>query len=427
MRKKLLLMPAYSYPEQDSSSHLGYDRNSALIENGYDLVLYAATPTRGVSRDIRKEYRRIKCETRHDNHMIVHRYYLPRERKSATLRAIRYSLQCVKLFNRAVFCKDARSCDVMWISSTPPLKGAVLGFAKCITKIPLVYNLQDVFPDSLAGTGLAKRGGMLWKLGLAIARYTYKKSDAITVISQDSYDKLVSRGVPKEKLFLVYNWIDSSSIIPVEDKDNPLFEEFGISKDKFRVVYAGNLGNAQNIDIIIDAASILRENESIEFIIFGSGGKENELKKCIEKKGLKNIKMLPLQTYDRVSFVYSLGSVCVVSCRANFGGAAMPSKTWTIMSCGRPVLASFDEGELARIITSNQCGIFTHSEKLDEFVSAIHTLNEDLQLCKTLGRNARLFIENNLSKEAGVSTFLKVINKVYNQKQNERTQYKRDD
>lgn len=87
----------------------------------------------------------------------------------------------------------------------------------------------------------------------------------------------------------------------------------------------------------------------------------------------------------------------------------MPSKTWTIMSCGRPVIASFDEGELKEIIESGPCGVFTHAGKVEEFVAAVCSLMADRDRCEQMGRNARQFILENLTKEVGTRMYVEVI------------------
>ena len=172
------------------------------------------------------------------------------------------------------------------------------------------------------------------------------------------------------------------------------------------VVYAGNLGNAQNINIIIDAAYML---PYVQFAVFGSGGLEDEIRKRITAENLVNVHLNPLQPMERVSQVYSLGDACIVSCKAGLGGSAMPSKTWNIMSCGRPVVASFDEGELKDILEKNNCGVFSHAGKVQEFVEAIKTLAAEPSRCEEMGRNARQFILDNLTKEVGTKKYVDVI------------------
>lgn len=403
---KILELPAYFYPESMSSAHLDDNLRQAIVDAGMEMAIYCPTPTRGITQDVRTEYKKRKLDKMYDGHVTVHRFSLYGEGKNPILRALRYTLACIIQFNRAVFAKDARSCDVMFITSTPPIKGAMAGLAKKFNHKPIVYNLQDIFPDSLAGSGLAKKGGFLWNIGRSIENFTYRSADKIIVISEDFKKNIMAKGVPEEKIAVVYNWVDESAIKPVEKEDNPLYEEFGLSRAMFTVVYAGNLGNAQNINIILDGA---KELPDVQFAVFGTGGLENEVRERIEKEGLSNVHLNSLQPYDRVSQVYSLGDVCVVSCKEGFGGSAMPSKTWTIMSCGRPVIASFDEGELKDILEKNALGVFTHAGDVNEFVGGIKRLAVDPDRCAEMGKNARQFILDNLTKEVGTKKYIEVL------------------
>lgn len=403
---KVLELPAYFYPESMSSAHLDDNLRQAIVDAGMEMAIYCPTPTRGITQDVRTEYKKRKLDKMYDGHVTVHRFSLYGEGKNPILRALRYTLACIIQFNRAVFAKDASSCDVMFITSTPPIKGAMAGLAKKFNHKPIVYNLQDIFPDSLAGSGLAKKDGFLWKIGRSIENFTYRNADKIIVISEDFKKNIMAKGVPEEKIAVVYNWVDEISIKPVAKEDNPLYEEFGLSREKFTVVYAGNLGNAQNINIILDGAKKLPD---VQFAVFGTGGLENEVRERIEKEGLTNVHLNPLQPYDRVSQVYSLGDACIVSCKEGLGGSAMPSKTWTIMSCGRPVIASFDEGELKEILEKNNCGVFTHAGDVNEFVEGVKSLAANPILCAEMGRNARQFIIDNLTKEVGTKKYIEVL------------------
>lgn len=409
---KVLLIKAYFHPEVMASSRFNDNLYGAIVNDGMELLVYTPVPTRGITDEVRQEYSKRKRETMYDGMLTVHRFSLMQEGKKPILRAFRYLLQCIKQFNRAAFTKEAKTCDVMFISSTPPILGATAALVKKFNHIPMVYNLQDIFPDSLAGTGLAKKGGILWKIGRVIENFTYRNADKIIVISQDFKKNIMAKGVPEDKIEVVYNWVDEKVIIPIEDDQNELFEEFGISRDKFRVVYAGNLGNAQNIEIIVDAARRLKDNDGIEFVVFGKGGLEGEIKATKEKEGLENLKILPLQPFERVAKVYGLGHVCIVACKPGLGGAAMPSKTWSIMSSGRAVLANFDEGELKEILEKNNCGVFSHAGNVQEFVSAIKTLQENPDRCKEMGANARQFILDNLTKEVGTRKYVDIIRSV---------------
>ena len=260
----LLILPAYFFPESMSSSLLDEHRYQAFMEEGFMMDVYTPLPTRGVTKDVWKEYHKKKEETLYDHHMVVRRFSLMREGQNPVLRAFRYFLAFIKQYRYGM---RANNVDCVYLVSTPPIQGLIGAFMKKKKHIPFVYNVQDIFPDSLVGSGLAKKNGFLWRLGSYITRFTYKYCDRIIVISQDFKNNLLSKGVPENKIEVIYNWVDEDKVYPVEDSMNPLFDEFNITRSKFRVVYAGNLGNAQNIDILIDAASRLKNSDNIEFII----------------------------------------------------------------------------------------------------------------------------------------------------------------
>ena len=406
---KILEIPGYFYPEQMSSTQMDDDRYRAFAKAGIETELYAATPTRNVTVDVRREYKKKRLEKMYDGQMTVHRYSLYREGKNPLLRAFRYLLQCIKQFNIALFAKDARKCDLIFTGSTPPIKGAMVALVKKFRKIKFVYNLHDIFPDSLVGSGLAKQGGFLWKIGRVIENFTYCNADKIIVISEDFKRNIMEKGVQEDKIVVVYNWVDTEKIKPVVKEENPLYDEFGISKDNFNVVYAGNLGNAQNVMLLVEAAKKLKNDDSVQIIIFGTGGIEQELKNAVIENNLKNVKLLPLQPMERVPYVYGVGDVCVVACKEGLGGSAMPSKTWTIMSCGKSVLANFDEGELKHIIEDNNCGVFTKAGDVDAFVDAIKELKKQESKCEELGKNGRAFVLKNLNKDICTQKYVEVI------------------
>lgn len=409
---KILSFYAYYAPEFVASLFLQEDILEGFAKADNEVVCHIPIPSRGVTSEVHNSYKTAKDEILHNGHLKLKRYNLIQEGKNPIVRALRYFFQNYKQYRMGIKEKDV---DLIFCGSTPPTQGLVVGYIKrhlCKKTgryMPFVYNLQDIFPDSLVGTGLAKKDGFLWRIGRWIENKTYENADKIIVISQDFKRNLVEKGVPPDKIEVVYNWVNADSVVPVKKENNKLFDEFGIEKNKFTVVYAGNLGNAQNVFLIIDAAKRLKYNKDIQFVIFGSQGVEAELRERIVNEKLDNVKLLPLQPYERVSSVYSLGDVCIVVCKAGLGGSAMPSKTWSIMSTATPVVASFDEGELKDILEKNNCGIFSHAGNVTEFVEAIKSLANNPEQCSEMGKNARQFILNNLTKEVGVKRYVEII------------------
>lgn len=398
---KILIPFSYYHPEQCAGLFVIDDMTEMAAREGIESLITVPTPTRNVPVDAEWE----RDEVLHDGKVKVHRFHMYGEGKNPVLRALRY-LFCEMVQLYYMLWKDY---DVAFIDSTPPIQGLKLPIVRLFRNKPFVYNAQDLFPETLSGTGLANQGGILWKIGLWVSNVTFRNSDKIIAISNDIKRSMVARGVPAEKIEVVYNWVDEKAVQPVAKDVNPLFEEFGLSRDKFTIVYAGNLGNAQNIRIVLDGA---KELPDVQFAVFGSGGLEEEICSRIATEQLKNVHLNPLQPVERVRYVYSLGDACIVSCKEGLGGSAMPSKSWSIMSCGRPVVASFDEGELKEILEKNNCGVFSHAGNVEEFVAAIKKLQENPDLCAEMGKNARQFILNNLTKDVGAGKYVEIIKSV---------------
>ena len=406
---KILFLPAYFYPEQAASSYLGVNRFEAYQREGFDMVVYAPTPTRGVSETVRQEYSAKKVEQMYGGKMTVHRFGLFKEGKNPIMRAFRYSLQLVKHFNRAVFCSDARSADLVFLSSTPPIQGILGSLVKAFSHKKFIYCLQDIFPDSLAGTGLAKKGGLLWKIGRVIENFTYRNADKIIVISEDFKKNIMAKGVPEEKIVVIYNWVDEEAVVNIPREKNVLFDRYGLDRNKFYITYNGNIGLTQNMDMLMEVAKALEPNEDIQFVLVGNGAYLEQVKQIIKDRHLVNVTLLPFQPYEEISHVFSLGDVSLVISKPGVGANSVPSKTWSIMSASRPVLANFDENELKSIVEDNNCGIFTKAGDKVAFTDAILKLYNNKDLCKEYGRNGRKFIMENLTKSVGTQKYVNVI------------------
>ncbi len=399
---KVLFLSSYYKPEQTSAAHLGEDLREALAKAGHTMELYAPTPTRGVSDAVREEYRKERREeTELDGALHVHRFPLFREGKNSLGRAFRYGIMEWKHLWCALRAKDI---DVMPVGSTPPINGLMATLVKKWKKIPYVFTVQDMFPESLVSTGMTKKGSLLWKIGTWVSDVTYRNAAHIIVISDSMKETLVEKGVPAEKITVIYNWIDGDATHPVPKEENPLFDEFGLERDKFNLVYAGNLGNSQNVGILVDCAEKLKEVDDIRIIIFGSGSGKEKLEKRITESGLENIKLLPLQPMERVSEVYSLGDASFVICKKGVGSGAFPSKAASIMATGTPIAASFDaDSDLCRMIEAEKVGVCADAEDADGLCEAILKLYRDRELCGSMGENARNLACTKFAKETGTA------------------------
>ena len=408
----LLILSSYYHPEQISNSYLIDNLISTILNENINIYVYTPVPTRGVNNETRKNYIKKKRETLADGRLIINRFPLFAERKSAIIRALRYCILCCKQLFIGVFAKDARKCNIMFVASTPPIQGAMAAMVKKFRHIPFVYNLQDIFPDSLVGTGLAKKDGLLWKIGRVIENFTYRNADKIIVISEDFKKNIMAKGVPEDKIVVVYNWVDEEAVVDVPRAENKLFDKYNLDRNKFYITYNGNIGLTQNMDMLLDVAKSLEENKDIQFVLVGNGAYLDSVKQIIKDRNINNVHLLPFQPYEDISPVFSLGDVSLVISKPGVGANSVPSKTWSIMSASRPVLANFDENELKDIIENNKCGIFTKAGDKQAFIDAILKLYNNRELCKVYGQNGRDFVMKNLTKEVGTKKYVDVIKSV---------------
>lgn len=403
---KILLLPPYFAPEQMASTHLDENRYRAFAWEKFQMATYTPAPTRSVSQEVRREYEERRKEILYDGMMEVYRFSMFREGRNPILRALRYVLcWCKQLY----YGLRVRDIDLIYLVSTPPIQGVLGGLLKKIKKVPFVYNLQDIFPDSLVGTGLAKKGGLLWKIGRVIENFTYRNADKIIVISEDFKRNIMAKGVPEEKVVVIYNWVDEEVVKHVPREENKLFDAYGLDRNKFYITYCGNIGLTQNLQMLTDVAKELEGNEEIQFVLIGNGAYKEELERLIKMRDIKNVTLLPFQPYEDISHVFSLGDVSLVISKPGVGENSVPSKTWSILSASRPVLANFDENELKTIVAENQCGIFTKAGDKEAFKQAILDLYHDKARCEQLGRNGREFILKNLTRAVGTQKYVDVI------------------
>lgn len=396
-----------SYYEPEIAAGIVLDANTAvdLAKAGHTVHLYTPMPTRGISQEVRDNTP--MEEEQVDGRLKIHRYKMIREKSSLIAKTWRYLLCAWKQWR--IGCKS-KGMDLIFVGSTPPFLGLIAASIKKKKKIPFVYNVQDIFPDSMVTAGVTKEGSLLWKIGNRIANKTYRNADKIIVISEEMRDNLLAKGVPAEKIEIVYNWVDEEVIRPVQREENRLIEELNIPRYDFSVVYAGNLGRAQSVQTIIEAAELLKDDSRIGFYIFGDGANKTEIEEMIAEKNLKQVHMFPLQPYERVSEVYSLGDASIVACKAGTGGNALPSKTWSIMACGKPILVCFDKDTmLERLAVEQECGLFADAENAQALSENIISLSCDKAKCERLGRNARNYIERYLTRKSCTTKIAQIL------------------
>lgn len=406
MNKKILIMRGYYFPETAASNQMCLEIAQKFSENEFNVEILSPIPTRGVDNYTRNKYKNNKYEKISDS-FYIKRYWLPKERNSILLRTLRYILQNIYQLCYGLFHKY----DILFLYSTPPTNGIVGACLRKFKKVKFIYNLHDVFPDSLISSGIASKESLLFKLGKIIENETYKNADKILVISNEIKQNIVNKGVEEKKISLVYNWVDESKIFNISRDCNSLAKLLSINNNDFVITYAGNIGEAQSIETIIEAARNLENFDKIKFVIIGNGASEEKCKNSA--KGIKNIYFLPMQPISKLTEVYSLGDASIISCKKGFGGCGMPSKFGSITASGTALIASFDlDSELSSIVRKYNLGICVEPENSKMLSDAILDLFTKKIKCKEFGNNGRKFILEHMTKDICTNSILKIVKDV---------------
>lgn len=404
---RILFVNAYFMPEMIAFSHLEKDLIEGLISIGHKIDVICPTPTRGVSDEVYKQYKSIKSEDLYAGKVHVRRFFAPREGKNPLVRGFRYFWCNLREYQIG---KKYKGMDVIFAVSTPPTQGLLAGKLSKKLKCPFIYSLQDIFPDSLATTGIAKEGSLVWKIGSWIERKTYGYAKRIIVISESCKKNLLNKGVSEDKLSLISNWVDIEQIKPVSREETKLISEYGIDQNKFLIVYAGNFGAAQGADIILKAAEKLLDKPEIQFIIFGGGAEYRAAVSYVVGRKLTNVMIHPLLPHDRISEVYSLGDIALITCKPGTGNAGMPSKLWSIMACNTPIIASFDQkSDLADVLKESGAGMCVEPGNVNALVDAVMKSFGEWKFGTGKSLNLREYVRLNASKKICVGRYIEIL------------------
>lgn len=291
------------------------------------------------------------------------------------------------------------------ISMSPPLTLGLTGWlASRMRFCPSVFNIQDVFPDAAVETGAITNTRII-AAAKWLERVSYHRSDAVVVLSDDLKANVVAKVSPKHahKVKVIPNFVDADRIRPM-DRITAYRAELGIGNETV-VMYAGNVGYSQSLEMLIAAAKQMPE---VTFVINGDGSARSELE--ASAAGIANVKFAGYQPRDRVGEVLASGDIHVVPLRAGLGAVSVPSKTYSILAASRPVVAAIDAGtEVTRILHESGAGISVPPDSPEEFVRAIASLVSNPANAEQCGASGRKWVETHVSPAVVARSYLQVI------------------
>jgi colanic acid biosynthesis glycosyl transferase WcaI len=283
------------------------------------------------------------------------------------------------------------------LAMSPPLTLGAAGWAAARAhRVPFVFNIQDVFPDVAVELGAITDPRVI-AVASWLERETYRRADAVTVLSDDLRDNVVAKirsyrgpaGDPA-KVRVIPNFIDTDWIRP-SDRENAYRVEHGLT-GKQVVMYAGNVGFSQSLDLVLAAAGHLAHDPDVVFVINGGGAARPGLERAAA--GLPNVRFVDMAPKARLPEVAAAADIHVVPLKAGLARSSVPSKLYTILAAGRPVVASVDPGtEVARTVTEAGAGLAVPPDDPERFTKALVQLLQAPDEAREMGASGRRFVE----------------------------------
>jgi colanic acid biosynthesis glycosyl transferase WcaI len=386
---RILLLSTYFQPESASNGILMTLLSEELTRQGHQVTVITGMPHYD-NNCVLPAYRRRLWARERRGAIRVNRVYLyvPTKKTQVLGRLLNYlSFNVTSLVAGLLVGKH----DILLVPS-PPLTNGITGWLLSrYYGIPFIYNVQDIYPDVAVRLGILKNQRLI-RLFERMELLVYGKTTAISVISDGFARNLQRKGVPDAKLKVIPNFIDDTFVKPLP-RCNSFSEEHDLD-NRFVALFAGNIGLSQGMDAVIDAAALLQHVPQILFVIVGNGASRQGLMQRAEQLGLSNALFLPFQPYERIPEMYATADVCLIPLRRGLTEDSVPSKLFSIMGAGRPVIAALDrESDTFRVIDQASCGVCTSPEDPQELADAILALFNNPDLAAEMGECGRAYVE----------------------------------
>jgi colanic acid biosynthesis glycosyl transferase WcaI len=397
LRPRLILLTQWFDPEPTFKGLL-FAR--ALQDRGYDVEVVTGFPNYPGGK-VYNGYRirPIQRETV-DGIAITRLALYPSHDNRALPRITNYLSFCLSVFLYLTFV--ARRVDILYAYHPPLTVGLAAAVAKLFRRTPTVLDVQDIWPDTLSATGMIDSSLPLRIVGTACC-WVYARMTHIVVLSPGFKRLLIGRGVPAEKITKIYNWADEGAIIAAGDTRPKLMPDDG----RFRLLFAGNMGLAQNLGVVLDAAKIVAAtNDTVDFCFLGDGLETARISQRAIDEQLSCVHFFPKVSMAEVGSYLAAADCLLVNLRLDpLFAITIPSKTQAYMSAGRPIIIAV-AGDAAALIEEAKAGIAVPPSDAQQLAAAVlkmASLSKDARAA--MAKAARDYYDTHLSLRCGIDAF----------------------
>ena len=337
---------------------------------------------------------------------VVRTWLLPFPNRKVYERMLNYSSFCFSAAATGLFLHQP---DVV-IATSPQLLVGLSGWwlARC-NGVPFVFEVRDLWPESLAAVGVSSHNSLLHRSLAKIAGFLYRSCDRLVVVTPAFKDYLVERWrVPEEKIFVVENGVETSlfsSLTP-----NAALRRTLGAEGKFVASYIGTIGNAHGLEALLEAATLLRDKApEVLFLLVGEGAEKARIVSLAHDRGLTNVRFVGQQPREKIPAYITASDACLVLLKkSDLFKTVLPTKMLEFMSCARPVILGVD-GHARKVMEQANAGIFFSPEDSTALAEAVIQLAGDPALRESLGRNGRQHVLHYFSRQHTARIYIDVL------------------
>jgi colanic acid biosynthesis glycosyl transferase WcaI len=386
-------------------------------EDGHEVTVltgFPNHPTGIVPSEYRRKFRRLVTRENVEGVNLVRTWLLPFPNRKAYERMLNYGSFCVSSATTGIFLSQP---DVV-IATSPQLLVGLSGWwlARC-KGVPFVFEVRDLWPESLAAVGVGSGNSLLHRSLAKIAGFLYRSCDRVVVVTPACKKYLIEHWrIQEEKILVVENGVDANlfSRLPL---NIALRRELG-AEEKFVVSYIGTMGNAHGLETLVEAATLLRERApKVLFLLVGEGAEKECILSLARSRGLTNVRFVGQQAREKIPAYISASDACLVLLkRTELFKTVLPTKMLEFMSCARPVILGVD-GHARRVMEQANAGIFIQPEDPAELADAVIRLAADPALRESLGRNGRQHVLQHFSRRQTATAYLDLLHDLLGESQ----------
>ncbi|MFH1502389.1 MAG: sugar transferase [Candidatus Eisenbacteria bacterium] len=386
---RILFLTQYYPPETGAAPLRARHFAATLARNGHDVTVVTGMPNHPSGVKPPEYRRRMACREEHDGVRVLRCALFATPRKTFATRMLN---QLSFMVTSVLGGMSAGPCDVILVSSPPLFLGLsawLLGLAK---RVPFVLDIRDYWPHAAVALGQL-RGRSAIALATRMEGFLYRRAASLVAVTPGMRRLMLERGIPGHRIALITNGADLESFSPAGSAERSR------GNGQVTVLYSGTHGLVHGMDVIIDAADLLRGDERIRFLMVGDGVAKESLVREARRRSLSNIEFSPSIQPSELAGVIREADVCLATTTAgDFGAGTIPVKVFDYMACAKPVVAAVS-GDARALIEESGGGIAVEPGDARALADAISAFADDPTRCEACGARGRDFVCSSYSRE----------------------------